>query len=116
MTVICCLIDIQSILFRGEEKKDFTQLEQFEIPAQQDRPVKTEAETTQWLQSLLLFAICWSFGGTLDGDSRLKYEEYTKNYLKAIHYSYVTQIFYTLETCIREPTFLGHSLLKALTF
>ena len=89
MTVICCLIDIQSILFRGEEKKDFTQLEQFEIPAQQDRPVKTEAETTQWLQSLLLFAICWSFGGTLDGDSRLKYEEYT-NILKIISKQYIT--------------------------
>ena len=38
-----------------------------------ERPERTESETSQWLQSLLLFAITWSFGGNLDGESRMKY-------------------------------------------
>ena len=43
-----------------------------------EKPAKTEAEIIQWLQSLFLFSLCWSVGGNLDTDSRLKFSEYFK--------------------------------------
>eukprot|EP00795_Rhopilema_esculentum_P000293 gene293-9945_t len=64
---------------RPNENSEVSQEEEFEIPAQLERPERTESETIQWLQSLLLFAISWSFGGTLDGDSSVKFSEYFKN-------------------------------------
>ena len=32
----------------------------------------------QWLQSLFLFSLCWSVGGALDGDSRVKFSDFLK--------------------------------------
>ena len=61
------------LYFRDEGKEELSQEEEFEAPAQKERPERTESETSQWLQSLLLFAITWSFGGNLDGESRVKY-------------------------------------------
>ena len=58
--------------FLVDKSKELLQEEEFDMPVQQERPERTEAENTQWLQSLLLFAMCWSFGGTLDADSRIK--------------------------------------------
>ena len=43
-----------------------------------EKPVKTEAEIMQWLQSLFLFSLCWSIGGNLDTDSRLKFSDFIK--------------------------------------
>lgn len=42
------------------------------------KPAKTEAEIMQWLQSLFLFSLCWSIGGNLDTDSRLKFSDFLK--------------------------------------
>ena len=43
-----------------------------------EKPAKTEAEIMQWLQSLFLFSVCWSIGGNLDTDSRLKFSDFLK--------------------------------------
>ena len=43
-----------------------------------EKPAKTEAEIMQWLQSLFLFSLCWSIGGNLDTDSRLKFSDFLK--------------------------------------
>ena len=55
------------------------------MPAQLERPERSESETTQWLQSLLLFAITWSFGGTLDGESRIKYDFMISYCISKVH-------------------------------
>ena len=57
---------------RPKPEEDTTQEDEFELQSQHVRPERTESENVQWLQSLLLFSICWSFGGTLDGDSRVR--------------------------------------------
>lgn len=44
----------------------------------EEKPAKTEAEIMQWLQSLFLFSLCWSIGGNLDTDSRLKFSDFLK--------------------------------------
>eukprot|EP00794_Sanderia_malayensis_P006878 gene6878-7653_t len=64
---------------RDDGTQSSSQEDEFDSPVQLERPARTEAENTQWLQSLLLFAICWSFGGTMDGDSRLKFSDYLKH-------------------------------------
>ena len=51
--------------------------EEFEA-VMDEKPAKTEAEIMQWLQSLFLFSLCWSVGGNLDTDSRLKFSEFFK--------------------------------------
>ena len=33
-------------------------------------------QTTMWLQGLFLFAVVWSVGGTINGDSRKKFDAY----------------------------------------
>lgn len=66
---------------RNEGNKEFSQEEEFEIPSQMERPARTESETGQWLQSLLLFAVAWSFGGNLDAESRIKYVNITFSYI-----------------------------------
>lgn len=60
-----------------EKKKTVMDEEEFE-GFMDEKPAKTEAEILQWLQSLFLFALCWSIGGNLDTDSRLKFSDFLK--------------------------------------
>ncbi len=60
-----------------EKKKTVMDEEEFEA-AIDEKPAKTEAEIMQWLQSLFLFSLCWSIGGNLDTDSRLKFSDFLK--------------------------------------
>lgn len=62
-----------------QEEKKKTVMDEGEFEASVDeKPVKTEAEIMQWLQSLFLFSLCWSIGGNLDTDSRLKFSDFLK--------------------------------------
>lgn len=60
-----------------EKKKTVMDEEEFE-GFMDEKPAKTEAEILQWLQSLFLFSLCWSIGGNLDTDSRLKFSDFLK--------------------------------------
>ena len=60
-----------------EKTKTVMDEEEFE-QIMEERPAKTEAEIMQWLQSLFLFSLCWSIGGNLDTDSRLKFSDFLK--------------------------------------
>lgn len=54
-------------------------MDEEELEASMDeKPAKTEAEIMQWLQSLFLFSLCWTIGGNLDTDSRLKFSDFLK--------------------------------------
>ena len=62
-----------------QEEKKKTVMDEGEFEAAMDeKPAKTEAEIMQWLQSLFLFSLCWSIGGNLDTDSRLKFSDFLK--------------------------------------
>lgn len=60
-----------------EKTKTVMDEEEFE-QIMEERPARTEAEIMQWLQSLFLFSLCWSIGGNLDTDSRLKFSDFLK--------------------------------------
>ena len=60
-----------------EKRKTVMDEEEFET-SMDEKPAKTEAEIMQWLQSLFLFSLCWSIGGNLDTDSRLKFSDFLK--------------------------------------
>ena len=60
-----------------EKTKTVMDEEEFEQIIE-ERPARTEAEIMQWLQSLFLFSLCWSIGGNLDTDSRLKFSDFLK--------------------------------------
>lgn len=38
-----------------------------------------DEEVTEWLKSLFLFAAVWSLGGTITGDSRVKFDEFFRS-------------------------------------
>ena len=46
-----------------------------------ERPLRSENDIIQWLQSLFLFSLCWSTGGHIDSTSRNKFSEFVKNLL-----------------------------------
>ena len=76
------LIFGSSFVFREplkKTKREHTGIDSDELdtPAD-DKPAKTETEIMQWLQSLFLFSLCWSVGGNLDTDSRLKFSDFVK--------------------------------------
>ena len=60
-----------------EKRKTVMDEEEFET-SMDEKPAKTETEIMQWLQSLFLFSLCWSIGGNLDTDSRLKFSDFLK--------------------------------------
>ena len=60
-----------------EKRKTVMDEEEFETSLD-EKPAKTETEIMQWLQSLFLFSLCWSIGGNLDTDSRLKFSDFLK--------------------------------------
>ena len=60
-----------------EKTKTVMDEEEFE-QIMEERPARTEAEIMQWLQSLFLFSLCWSIGGNLDTDSRIKFSDFLK--------------------------------------
>ena len=62
-----------------QEEKTKTVMDEDEFEQiMEERPARTEAEIMQWLQSLFLFSLCWSIGGNLDTDSRLKFSDFLK--------------------------------------
>ena len=73
-----------SVLFQifrepPHEEKKKTVMDEGELEATiEEKPTKTEAEILQWLQSLFLFSLCWSIGGNLDTDSRLRFSDFLK--------------------------------------
>ncbi|CAH3114243.1 unnamed protein product [Pocillopora meandrina] len=84
MRMVKSMLTMYSILLdelreppQEEKKKTVMDEEEFE-GFMDEKPAKTEAEILQWLQSLFLFALCWSIGGNLDTDSRLKFSDFLK--------------------------------------
>ena len=65
---------------------------------EEEKPPRSEAEASQWLQSLFLFALCWSVGGNLDGESRVKFSDFlkvlaagtNKEYQRFVHTTWTT--------------------------
>lgn len=39
----------------------------------------TSQQVTLWLQALFLFAVVWSLGGTINGNSRIKFDTFYRN-------------------------------------
>lgn len=60
-----------------EKRKTVMDEEEFDTSIE-EKSAKTETEIMQWLQSLFLFSLCWSIGGNLDADSRLKFSDFLK--------------------------------------
>lgn len=72
----CNVIDSYSHRCREDDKSK--NLEDDPEASMIEKPPKTEADNLQWLQSLFLFSLCWSIGGVLDGDSRVKFSDFLK--------------------------------------
>ncbi|XP_068702145.1 dynein axonemal heavy chain 3-like [Montipora foliosa] len=84
MHMVSSMLNLYSILLdemreppQEEKRKTVMDEAEFET-AVDEKPAKTEAEIMQWLQSLFLFSVCWSIGGNLDTDSRLKFSDFLK--------------------------------------
>ena len=47
-------------------------------------PTMSGPQITMWLQGLFLFALVWTVGGTLTGDSRKKFDVYFRNLINGL--------------------------------
>lgn len=49
-----------------------------------DTQTMTSQQITMWLQGLFLFAVVWTLGGTITGESRQKFDMFYRNLLMGV--------------------------------
>uniref|UniRef100_A0A8B9DQE6 Dynein axonemal heavy chain 3 n=1 Tax=Anser cygnoides TaxID=8845 RepID=A0A8B9DQE6_ANSCY len=56
-------------------------LDEIKQPEEEGKESMSSQQITLWLQGLLLFALVWTIGGTIDADSRKKFDLFYRNLL-----------------------------------
>ena len=79
-----------------ESEKEEEMIDELELRSpEEEKPPRSESDIMQWLQSLFLFSMCWSLGGNLDSDSRVKFSDFFKMLAAGTnkHYRRLANIF-----------------------